>query len=134
MSGILNLAKKGYRKLMTERGFKDIDISEIRWQYETGASRIKSFIEQVCIREPGNESLSIESSRLKEAYRKYCREQGTSFFDEKKFGEELKALGVIHKQKRVLGKRPYYEFGIALKEDRLNSLDKMTTTLVQREF
>jgi putative DNA primase/helicase len=134
LSGILNLALKGLRKLYSERGFKDIDISEIRRQYETGASRIKSFIDQKCILGSGNESLFVESTRLREAYRKYCREQGTSFFDEKRFGEELKTLGVAHRQKREGGKRPYYELGIALKDGRLNVLDKTATTLVYGEL
>jgi putative DNA primase/helicase len=129
LSGILNLAIKGLKKLKDDRGFRDTDLEEIRRQYEMGASRIRSFIQEMCILEAGNDSLAIESSVLRDAYRKYCRAHGSIFFDERKFGEELKALGVVHRQKRAGKVRPYFEFGVALKSSRLNVLDKHTTTL-----
>ncbi|MGI0016477.1 MAG: DNA primase family protein, partial [Nitrososphaera sp.] len=128
LSGILNLALKGLRKLKADNGFKEMDIEDIRNQYQMGASRIKSFLEEKCVIEAGNESLNVESARLKEEYRQYCRKKGTSFIDERKVGEELKALGIVHKQKRI-GKhdKRYYEFGIALKDSCLNVLGKSTT-------
>jgi putative DNA primase/helicase len=134
LSGILNLALKGLKKLKEERGFKEIDVEEIRRQYELGASRIKSFLEELCTIEQGNEDLNTESKRLKEAYHRYCKEKGTTFIDEKKFGEELKKLGIKHKQKMANKKRTYYEFGIALKSDSLlNSLGKPHTSWSNRE-
>lgn len=134
LSGILNLALKGLKKLKDERGFKEMDLDEIRRQYEMGASRIRSFLQEQCDIEPGNEKLYEESSTLRQAYRCYCREHGTRYFDERKFGEELKALGIVHRQRRTSSKsRPYCEFGICLKGSRLTGLGKTTYPLSSRE-
>lgn len=115
LSGLLNFALRGLKKLRDERGFQDVDLQEIRRQYELGASRIKPFIEEECILQPGNENLWIESAKLREAFKRYCSERGSKYIDESNFGEQLKALGVIHKQKRIGRERPRCEFGISLK-------------------
>jgi P4 family phage/plasmid primase-like protien len=129
LSGILNLALKGLKKLRDERGFKEMDLEEIKHQYELGASRIKSFLEEQCIVEPGNENLYVETGILKEAYRTYCRDHGTSYYDETKFGRELVALGITNHQSRkarnIDNKRPHCYFGICLKSGRLAGSSKI---------
>lgn len=115
LSGLLNLALRGLKKLRDEHGFKDEDVEEIRRQYELGASRIKTFIEEECILEPKNENLWIESDKLREAFKAYCQKEGTSFINERKLGEELKALGIVRRRKRIGKDRPYCYFGLALK-------------------
>ncbi|HXG07336.1 MAG TPA: phage/plasmid primase, P4 family [Nitrososphaera sp.] len=133
LSGLLNLALKGLKKLRDEHGFKDDDVEEIKRQYELGASRIKTFIEEECILQPENENLWIESDKLREAFKAYCEKEGTSFINERKLGEELKALGISHKQKRIGRDKRYCYFGIALKKDCLAVLDKTPTYLAIQE-
>jgi phage/plasmid-associated DNA primase len=131
MSGLLNLALMGVRWLKEDGGFIETDMEELRRKYAENTSRIKGFIAEKCELSAGNEEYSIESSVLREAYRKYCIANGTRYFDERKLGEELKAMGVIHKQKGSRQRRVYYDFGIRLKpkeasaqESILKSLDK----------
>lgn len=128
LSGILNLALKAVRRLRDEHGFKETDLADIKRQYELGASRIGSFLAEQCIVQAGNEELYVESGVLKEAYRRFCREHGTRYYDERKFGEQLKAISVVHRQKRQGGRaRTWCYFGIALKAGRLDVTDKSGT-------
>lgn len=120
LSGILNLAIKGLKKLQIERGFKEQDIEEIISAYDLGASRIRIFLQEHCVVEPGNDGLFEESARLREAYRRFCKAHGIKHFNEAHFGRELKALGIDHRLKRIGGKRVFCDFGIALKEGRLD--------------
>ena len=129
LSGLLNLALKGLKKLRDEHGFKDIDLEEIRRQYEMGASRIRSFIEEECTLQPENDQLYIESSKLREAFKKYCTERGTKYIDERKFGEELKALNIKRSQKRIGKEKPYCYFGITLKNNCLHVSSQTGTTI-----
>ncbi|HEX9677412.1 phage/plasmid primase, P4 family [Nitrososphaera sp.] len=135
MSGVLNLALVGVRCLKVEGGFHETDMEELRRKYVENTSRIKGFIKEECEVEIGNEEYAIESSVLREAYRKYCVTHGTRYFDERKLGEELKALGVIHRQKTVRGKgRPYHDIGLRLKAEQKDKrlhdyLGKTTNTL-----
>ena len=121
LSGILNLAIRNLRRLKQERGFNDVGLEEIKHLYELGASKIRAFIEEQCILKPGEDGVWVQSSHLRDAYRRYCIKQGTKYFDERKFGEALKALGAVHKQKRIGKARPWCEFGIGLKSSGLMS-------------
>lgn len=125
LSGILNLALKGLRKLKAEHGFNEVDIEELRRQYEVGSSRIHDFISERCELKPESDDYYVESATLREEFRKYCREKGTNYFDERKFGEDLKTLGIRHKQKGSRQNRVYFDFGIRIKSSPvLKSLDK----------
>lgn len=139
MSGLLNLAFMGIRWLKEDGGFRETDMEELRRKYVENTSKIKNFISEKCELSIGNEDYSVESSVLREAYRRYCVAYGTRYFDERKLGEELKALGVIHRQKTTKGRgRPYHDFGIRLKEDAkqaqlLNCLDKTATSSLSND-
>lgn len=138
MSGLLNLALMGIRWLKEDGGFRETDMEELRRKYVENTSKIKNFISEKCELSVGNEEFSVESSVLREAYRRYCVAYGTRYFDERKLGEELKALGVLHRQKTVKGKgRPYHDIGIRLKETAtqtqlLNCLDKTPTSSLSK--
>lgn len=133
LSGIFNLALMGLRWLKDDGGFKETDMEEIRRKYLENTSRIKDFIKDKCELAPGNDGYFVESSLLREEYRKYCISKGTRYYDERKLGEELKSLGVMHRQKTVAGKgRPYHDFGLRLKGQEvqlLNYLGKPPSSL-----
>ena len=49
LSGLLNLALKGLKKLIKEGGFKDVSVEKIKQQYEHNASIVRQFIDEQCI-------------------------------------------------------------------------------------
>lgn len=130
LSGLLNVALGGLRRLRAERGFEHTDIDEIKAMYQEGASRINDFIDKECTLDTSNSELSVTTFSLHEAYATYCKGKGTSFLDIRRFGEELRALGVEHKLKRRKGKRQYVYVGIGLK--RHSVIDQNLTTLLHR--
>ncbi len=115
LSGLLNVALVGLKRLKEERGFDDTDLDEIRRQYELGATKIQGFFDECCILDPENEDLQIMTLDLQEALAKYCEQKGSKYVDIRQFGEKLKALGVRRERKRKGAERPYFYFGIALK-------------------
>lgn len=130
LSGLLNIALIGLKRLIEEKGFPDTDIEDIRQQYELSASKISEFIKESCILEPQNESIYIPSKELQEAYRKYCESKGSSYIDIRTLGEELKKLGCGHKKIQKNGRREYYDIGITLNNKLSNCLDNSSTSTV----
>jgi P4 family phage/plasmid primase-like protien len=115
LSRMLNVALAALRCLQNERGFQDTDLEEIQRQYTLGASKIQDFIEECCILDVGNPSLTVPTFDLQESFTRYCKSKGSRFVDIRNFGEKLATLGV---EKRRLGKRSdrgYVYSGIALK-------------------
>jgi putative DNA primase/helicase len=115
LSGLLNMALGGLKRLKAEHGFEHTDIEEIRELYKEGASKIKDFINEQCELDTTNPELTVSTYELHNTYAGYCRGKGTSFLDITRFGEELKALGVKHQRKRKKGSREYVYVGISLK-------------------
>lgn len=115
LSGLLNVALGGLKRLKAEKGFEHTDIDEIKAMYQEGASKIRDFIDEQCTIDTTNPELTVTTFDLHAAYAAFCKQRGTTFLDISRFGEELKALGVNHKLKRSRGTRVYIYQGIALK-------------------
>ena len=49
LSGLLNLALKGLKKLTKEGGFKDVSVEKTKQQYEHNACIVRQFIDEQCI-------------------------------------------------------------------------------------
>lgn len=130
LSGLLNVAVAGLKRLKEEYGFEHTDIDEIREMYREGASKIIDFIKEQCELDTANSELMIRTYDLHEAYVDYCKNRGTSFLDIRRFGEELRAHGVRHKLKRRKGKREYVYTGIAVK--RHSVIEQVHTTTLHR--
>lgn len=120
LSGLLNVALVGLKKLKEDGGFTGADdVEEIRKQYLVGASKIADFIAQKCITldDPGTDGkeLKVKTATLQNEFWTFCKATGCSYIDSHKFGEELRKRGIERKDKRVKGERAYYYVGIALK-------------------
>ncbi|NWG36007.1 MAG: hypothetical protein HXY31_00135 [Nitrososphaera sp.] len=134
LSGLLNVALVGLKRLVTDGGFEDTDIEDIRRQYELGASKIQDFINDHCQLDVDNDDLRITTLDLQEAFSKYCKEKGTGYVDIRELGERIKALGVRKERRRVKGAdRPYFYVGISLKPDCPYVPIKQNTILVSGE-
>ena len=72
------------------------------------------FLEEECIVEINS---SIESTLLREAYKKYCEERGYKVMSENTLGQELKRLGHERKRIRRDGIRVYIYEGVRLLRD-----------------
>jgi len=115
LSGLLNVALGGLKRLKAEHGFEHTDIEEIAEMYREGASRIREFIAEQCNLDTTNAELAVATYDLHAAYAAYCKSKGTTFLDISRFGVELKALRVEKKLKRRHGFREYIYQGIGLK-------------------
>lgn len=119
LSGLLNVAIGGLKRLKAEKGFEHTDIDEIKEMYMEGASKIRDFINEQCTIDTTNPELTVTTFDLHGAYAAFCKQTGTAYLDITRFGEELKALGVKHKRKKRKGKLSYVYEGIELKGSRV---------------
>jgi putative DNA primase/helicase len=117
LSGLLNAAIAALKALDQEGGFSNESIEEVRAVYATNASRVKDFIEEICLLE---KDASIEADKLQQAYSQYAHAKGDRVLDETMLGKELKRLGVEHKQRKIGGKNKWYYRGIAIKSETLS--------------
>lgn len=121
LSGLLNVALGGLKRLKAEHGFEHTDIDEIKEMYREGASKIRDFITEQCILDTENPELTIATYDLHDSYATFCKSRGSSFLDNTRFGAELKARGVERKLKRRKGIREYVYEGIDLKRHHVSS-------------
>lgn len=119
LSGLLNVALIGLKKLNEDDGFSGADdVEEIRKQYAVGASKVVEFLEEKCVIDTNKKALSVKTATLQHAFWRFCEEKKCStYIDNNKFGSELKNRGILKKEKRVKGERAYYYEGIALKDN-----------------
>lgn len=112
MSGLLNLALKGLRKLIKEGGFKDIPVEQIRQHYEHSSSIMKEFIDEQCVINLNNPDYLVSTRRLKELFGMFCRSRGLKPLEENMLGKELLQFGVSKDHIMRNNQRDYYYIGI----------------------
>lgn len=113
LSGLLNAALIGLKRLRSEGGFEDTDLEEIRKQYQIGASKVQAFIEECCVM---NADLSIATFEFQNSYLQYCKSKGANFCDITELGKRLKELDIERRRPRKGANREYRYFGIAMKD------------------
>ncbi|WP_431753895.1 DNA primase family protein [Nitrososphaera sp.] len=128
LSGLLNVALAARKALENEHGFPKESIEQIKAAYETGASRVREFLEQKCEIDVGDKALSIEASHLQHAYREYGRSKGERILDDNILGKELKRLGVENRLKAIGGRRRHCYIGIRLKVEPPTTLTQFGET------
>lgn len=135
-SGILNLMLYG-RKLLLSEGFDDIPLEKIRAMYNKNASLVKEFLSEACILDITNEHTENKTPayEIQQAYWKYQAKEkrreltpAEKDYYNRQLGEELKKLGVIHKQVREKGSnaKPWCYMGIVLKEQARNGSEAIS--------
>ena len=121
LSGLLNVALVGLKRLNEERGFPQENVQKIQQIYENNASLVQNFIAECCAIDLTNKECYVEAERFRDAYIKYCESQGTKTLDANVLGEELRSQGIEHTKKRINGNRRYYYIGIRLQSDAVQS-------------
>ncbi len=111
--GIFNWALEGLERLseqewkMTRSRFMEGCHDEFR----RATNPLQIFLEEECTVEKDS---SIDSTLLREAYKKYCEERGYKVLSDNNLGQELKRLGHERKRKRRDGIREYFYEGVRL--------------------
>ena len=80
-------------------------------EFRRATNPLQIFIEEECAVEKDS---SIDSTLLREAYKKYCEERGYKVLSDNNLGQELKRLGHERKRKRRDGIREYVYEGVRL--------------------
>ena len=113
VTGIFNWALEGLERLikqgwqMTRSRFMEGCHDEFR----RATNPLQIFLEEECTVEKDS---SIDSTLLREAYKKYCEEHGYKVLSDNNLGQELKRLGHERKRKRRDGIREYFYEGVRL--------------------
>ena len=113
IQGIFNWGLEGLERLseqewqMTRSRFMESCHDEFR----RATNPLQIFLEEECIVEKES---SIESTLLREAYKKYCEEHGYKVLSDNNLGQELKRLGFERKRKREESIRVYRYEGLRL--------------------
>lgn len=117
LSGFLNLALKGLKKLIKEGGFKDISVEKIKQQYEHNASIVRQFIDEQCIIDLNNPEYLTLTSVLQNTFREFCKTRGTKALDDSILGKELLQLGITKDRIAKNKKRDHYYIGIITRQE-----------------
>jgi P4 family phage/plasmid primase-like protien len=117
LSGFLNLALKGLKKLIKEGGFKDVSVEKIKQQYEHNASIVRQFLEEQCIIDLNNPECHILTSVLQNTFREFCKTRGTKVLEDNILGKELLQLGITKDRSTKNKKRDHYYIGITTRQE-----------------
>lgn len=117
LSGLLNLALVGLRKLIKEGGFKDIPVEKIRQDYEYNASIVKQFVEEQCVINLHDPGFLTLTTTLQDSFRIFCKTRGSKPLDDSVLGKELFEMGIVKDRITKYKRRQYYYHGIMTKEE-----------------
>src|SRR5581483_10418474 len=72
LTGILNLALKGWRWLLEDGGFQQESVEKVRQEYRNRANNIARFINEMCIVELSEPDCYTKTDDLYNAYKAFC--------------------------------------------------------------
>jgi P4 family phage/plasmid primase-like protien len=113
ITGIFNWGLEGLERLseqewkMTRSSFME----GCHHEFRRATNPLQIFLEEECTVEKDS---NIDSTLLREAYKKYCEERGYKVLSDNNLGQELKRLGHERKRKRRDGIREYFYEGLRL--------------------
>lgn len=124
MSGLINLAIIGLRKLLKDGRFimepEDWEDAKAIYEEHSSSKTIEQFISDCCIRSyvKDDEENVIVSRDLYHAYLKYCKSKSKSSEHDNIFGKKLKNMGLDKRKVTIRkGEREYCILGIKWKEE-----------------
>lgn len=126
LSGILNIALVGLRKLIKEGGFKDIPVEKIRQDYEYNASIVKHFVDEQCVINLHNPVFLTLTTALQDSFRIFCKTRGSKPLDDSILGKELFEMGIVKDRITKDKRRQYYYIGIMTKEEMRGKNEELT--------
>jgi putative DNA primase/helicase len=136
LSGLLNLALIGLKKLRNDNGFKDISVEKVRKKYEEKSNTVKAFLDSDCMIDISDPLCDVLTTDMYAAYCKFCKDNNERSVDMSVFGKQLAQFGIERKQIKRNGDKSYYYLGVKLKYDfraldgNGNSANKKNETLV----
>jgi len=116
ISGLLNLALKGLRKLIREGGFKDVSVEKIKQEYERNSSIVRQFIQEQCIINLNNPDYFVPTKTLQDLFKEFCRTRGSKELEDNVLGKELVQLGITKDRSMKNRRREYCYIGIMPRE------------------
>ena len=102
MSGLLNLAIGGLKKLREDNGFSAESWHEVRAKYKRLKDHVTAFVHDKLVLDPECEA---DTDKVRELYAGYCSEKKIAPLDNTVLGARLAAMGIENKQKRKDGRR-----------------------------
>lgn len=134
MSGILNWAIEGLRRLVQQRQFSNAaELEERRRAYMKKAKSTFAFIQDAI--EPGSPEDYIEKAAIYTTYMAYCRQYGYFLFSQEALYKELKmeyGMQIREEQPRMNGKQVRVIKGLKWNEEFLTQLTQLTQGSISR--
>lgn len=117
LSGLLNLALVGLKKLEKDGGFRDIPVEDVKRDYERKSYTVKAFLQDKCSIDLQALDYVTPSGKLYEKYQVYCKQRRERPLDANILGVKLKEAGIERERLRTGGTREYYYTGIRLRSE-----------------
>lgn len=128
LSGILNLAIEGAKRLLTQGHFtKSTKINNAVKAYEDDINLVKRFVEDNNI--VHNESARISNSQLYSIFNHWCNEEGLRAPNKRYLIKKIASLGLVpYKNNSIRGFKITVDEPIKVLANNTNSLDEIPTT------
>jgi putative DNA primase/helicase len=117
MSGFLNLALIGLRKLRADGGFKEVSVERVKEEYESRANTVRAFLDKECVIDLRAPEYCTLTNEVYSQYVSYCISIKEKPLELNIFGKKLAEVGVEKDRSRYKGNRNYYYLGIKLRAD-----------------
>jgi hypothetical protein len=113
----LNMALTGLSRLQRDDGFHDLDIEEIRRDYEMHTNDVNAFLYEECILDISNHDCRTLVTDVYSAYITFCVKRGTRPVEMNEFGRRLSKKGVLNHRHEEYGESLHFYDGIWLRKD-----------------
>jgi putative DNA primase/helicase len=108
LSGLLNLALVGLKKLQKDRGFKNVSVERVKEDYDNRADTIRAFLDQNHVIDLTAPEYLIPTAEVYSAYSAFCFERKERPLEPNILGKRLAEYGIEKKPSRYAGDRDYY--------------------------
>lgn len=121
LSGLLNLALQGRKRLVSQGGFTtNNDTKNALNEYKRANDKVLQFIEEECVI---SVTAKVSKTELYRAYNEWCKLSGYKALGQHKFYQSLQLKGFRSDTVRVEGKRAFSGIGISIQSE-FNSFRK----------
>jgi P4 family phage/plasmid primase-like protien len=118
MSGLMNVAIQGLKFLKADKGFPEIQISEMQREYEEDTNVVKQFLSDRCVIDKHNKTLKTARDDLVADFVNYCKMWQKKQPDVDDLGSELISVYNLERSRgQVDHKKVWMYVGIAIKSD-----------------
>ncbi|MGI0013096.1 MAG: phage/plasmid primase, P4 family [Nitrososphaera sp.] len=112
LSGLLNLALKGIKKLKQDRGYSNESWKDTKREYLAKQNHVAAFVNDELLTDP-TEKMFVED--LQKIYVEYCKKKAVVPLDNHVLGSKLAELDIENKRRTEKGIRNHYYLGVKRK-------------------